>query len=445
DDCVDSDWGHQRVISKHLDPPTTIFPTKTLPCLSFLRTSDPSSEQPNRSYHFLHLTYQEYFAARYFVRQWQAKQPLICPVLSNGECQECQEIGTSNGERQECQKIRTSNFLRKHKYTARFDVFWRFVADLFDAEQKGEEFFKAIEDKPRDLLGPTHQRLVMHCLSEASTEMSLRRSLEKRLKEWLLFECKFRVLPRLASEVEFPEGALFDALQESDMKKTILQSLRQRPALPSSIAHRILSWLKDDESPVLKDRGVRSGAVQVLASQSSLSDEPLTAVVALLRDDDRDVRSAALRVLTAQSSLSDKPLTAVITLLRDRNDYWIVRSAALQVLTAQSSLSDELLRDLSLLLESEIAGDLAEAALRRYKEFYSSLLNGPSVGSLLKILLRRSFEEQWSWYIEDGASFVNAPDRVRNAGIDDMRVFKDMVMESWPRGIPLAEEKIWSR
>ena len=641
-DIIDFEWGHQRAISKHLDPPTTIFPTKTLQCLSFLRTSDLSSEQPNRSYHFLHLTYQEYFAARYFVRQWQAKQPLICPVLSNRECQECQEIGTSNAERQECQKIGTSNFLQKHKYTARYDVFWRFVAGLFDAEGKGEEFFKAIEDKPRDLLGPTHQRLVMHCLSEASTEMPLRSSLEMSLKEWLVFECKFTRQARLASEVEFPERALFDALQESGMKSTIVWSLAKRPTLPSSIVNLIIFWLKDGESPVLEMKparstalqvlevqsslsdehltaveallrdqnwnvrmaalkvleaqsglsderltaveallrdedwvvrwttlrvlkaqsslsderltaveallrdeheGVRMAALQALEGQSRLSDERLTAVEALLRDEDEGVRRAALKVLEAQSSLSDKRLTAMEALLRDedkdviwaalhvlkeqsslsdehhkrlttveallrdedkgvrwaalkllkpqsslsderltvveallRDEDKDIRWAALQVLEAQSSLSDELLtavvallqdededvgtaaRDvltaqsslsndlltaLSELLESESAGGLAEAILRGYREFYSTLFNGRSVGSLFEIFLRRSFDEQWSWHVEDGASYVNAPDGVRNAGIDDMKVFKDVVMKSWPRGIPSEEEKIW--
>ena len=99
------------------------------------------------------------------------------------------------------QKIGTSNFLQAYKYAARYDVFWRFVAGLLDADGMGEQFFAAIEDRPRDLLGPTHQRLVMHCLSEASAEMPLRRSLESTLKEWLAFECRFTKKARLASEV----------------------------------------------------------------------------------------------------------------------------------------------------------------------------------------------------------------------------------------------------
>jgi hypothetical protein len=46
--------------------------------LSFLRTSDPSTADYHRSYHFIHLTFQEYFAAKYYVRKWKDNQPLQC-------------------------------------------------------------------------------------------------------------------------------------------------------------------------------------------------------------------------------------------------------------------------------------------------------------------------------------------------------------------------------
>ncbi|SPO06598.1 uncharacterized protein DNG_09288 [Cephalotrichum gorgonifer] len=48
---------------------------ETLGRLSFLRTSSQSRSE-NQTYHFLHLTYQEYFAARYFVRCWKDTKDL---------------------------------------------------------------------------------------------------------------------------------------------------------------------------------------------------------------------------------------------------------------------------------------------------------------------------------------------------------------------------------
>ncbi|ORY01902.1 hypothetical protein BCR34DRAFT_440372, partial [Clohesyomyces aquaticus] len=55
-DIIDFESTHRNVISRHFKPPMTLL-DKTLPRLSFLRTSDLSPEHRNRSYHFLHLTF----------------------------------------------------------------------------------------------------------------------------------------------------------------------------------------------------------------------------------------------------------------------------------------------------------------------------------------------------------------------------------------------------
>jgi predicted NACHT family NTPase len=46
--------------------------------LSFLRSSNALAEKHSRSYHFIHLTFQEYFATRYFVRKWKEDKNLQC-------------------------------------------------------------------------------------------------------------------------------------------------------------------------------------------------------------------------------------------------------------------------------------------------------------------------------------------------------------------------------
>jgi hypothetical protein len=390
-DVIDFESTHQRVISTHFSPTITL-PAKILPHLSFLRTSNLSPKRGNQSYHFLHLTYQEYFAARYFVRQWQAGEPLKCLALGN---EKPEELGTSD-------------FLRKHKYTARYDIFWRFVAGLFDAEGKGEEFCTAIEDAPRDLLGPTHQRLVMHCLSETSMETPLRRRLENRLKEWLLFECEGVNYPLLASEVEFPERALVDALQEArfEANMNILASLKKRPTLPSSIVNIIISWLKDGLSEfskisvleifvlVWEERGVpddllaavvelvlhnnegwsvRKAACDVLREQLSIPIEHLTAVAGLLKDEDSAVRSAALDVLFFHSSVSDEHLsTVVLELALCKGEDRDLRELALETLSEHHSISDECLTAMvELALCKDEDSSIRSAALGALSEHHS--------------------------------------------------------------------------
>lgn len=134
---------------------------ETLSRLSFLRTSDTAANIKHRNYHFIHLTFQEYSAAWYFVRQWKERGgQLQCLTFSNKD--------------KETKASRPVEFLQKHVYTARYDIFWRFVAGLLDGSGQAADFINTIEEEPLDLLGPTHQRLVMHCLSDISSPFANR-------------------------------------------------------------------------------------------------------------------------------------------------------------------------------------------------------------------------------------------------------------------------------
>ncbi|KAF7545220.1 hypothetical protein G7Z17_g9344 [Cylindrodendrum hubeiense] len=325
-DVIEFTPRHREAVFKLLKD-RNILLVKTLANVSFLRTSDPSSEDRNRNYHFLHLTFQEYFAARYFVRQWNAREPLESLRL--------------NLDRKSVEKTQTLpiEFLQKKKYSAQYDVFWRFVAGLLDAERHERlRFFRMIEEKPLDLLGPTHQRLVMHCLSEVSTDMPLRKSLEDTLAQWLLFECTFQQTAHLASEMEFPEQALRDALLKwpENAKITILQALKRRPTISPSVYELAPSWLRDDASWQFK----KQVCILLQSSRTDLTNNVITAVVQQLDNGDKGVRRAALGVLQKQSSLSDEILTTVIQQLDDEDEG--VRWAVLRVLQKQS-LSDEIL------------------------------------------------------------------------------------------------------
>ncbi|KAK8058996.1 hypothetical protein PG994_009444 [Apiospora phragmitis] len=345
-------------------PNSRVLPEKTLPRLSFLRTSDPLSN--SRNYHFLHLTYQEYFAAQYFVRQWKDQKRLRCLKFCHRENNEVKEV-------------ESATFLRDHKYDIRYDIFWRFVAGLLNPKNDPEtpRFFMEIEEEPRDLLGSVHQRLVMHCLSEvpscnASAFSSMREKREDRLSKWVLFECALAKESQFVCEMELSELTLKKALDSADEDRTVLlQSLKHRPIIPPSANLLACHWfersvsreldlailsLLERQSNTLNDKilksvvakldnkgsGVREVALTTLQGQRQLSNEILQAIVGKLDNEGWSVRWAALTALQGQRQLSDEVLQAIIRKLDDED--WRVREAASTALKDQPQLSDEILQ-----------------------------------------------------------------------------------------------------
>ncbi|KAH2345388.1 hypothetical protein KXW91_006727, partial [Aspergillus fumigatus] len=347
---------------------------KILERLSFLRTSDSSSEDIDRSYHFLHLTIQEYFAAQYFVRHWKSRQPLCCLVLSGHQ-----------------EDIMPERFLQKEKYNARFDIVWRFVAGLLQTCQDKEpllRFFQTLEDEPRDLLGPAHQRLLMHCFSEVprsdnkSTLENLRAEMENQLSQWLSFECALHGSMHLGAEMECPEQLLSTLLQKESLrlKTGVLAALTTRPRISSTLLHLMASWLGSDAPEVLQreafqslvhhlkylpkdilkavvsrleheDSNVRSQAAWALGNQPSLPEDILKALVSRLEDEDSNVRFWAAQVLHNQSSLTEDILKALVSQLEHEDSD--VRFQAARVLGNQPSLPEDILKALVSQLEHE--------------------------------------------------------------------------------------------
>lgn len=151
---------------------------------SFLHSADAgldTSKKPSQqTWSFLHLTFQEYFAATWIASKMTAAgddggsyvfyhydpmhthchnhtqhQPLI-PIATIGFSL---LAGSMKFEPTVC-------FVQEHKYNPRFEIVWWMVAGLLEGGAL-ERFFDLLQGGTRDLIGGRHQQLLASCLDEA--------------------------------------------------------------------------------------------------------------------------------------------------------------------------------------------------------------------------------------------------------------------------------------
>lgn len=353
---------------KHLNPVNIdrdhpLLLGSILPHLSFLRTSNPFAQCSDQSYHFIHLTFQEYFAARYFARQWSHGSDLKSLMFNHQK------------------DFKPAEFLAKYKYDQRFNVMWRFAAGLLDVlDDKGEHqatcFLKVIEEEPRDLLGPAHQRLVMHCLSEVVSSGGLgfstyEKHLEEVLARWLFIECEVRGKPLLAAEPEFPEKILEKWLKQGSEKtrKAILYALVRRKS-PHAVLNTAYSCLDDNN---LSKNVKRSILDQVNKINIPLAEGYIRSVAAQFEEDEYGLRKPAWSILLAQPILS-REITQLIMAKFKKEDI-SSRPELLELLAKNPTLTEEAIQLATAQLEdSALPQDICQLAAAQVQDQGSDLV-----------------------------------------------------------------------
>lgn len=314
--------------------------------ISFLRTSDSSLDNRNTSYHFLHLTYQEYFAAHYFVRRWR----------------DGTNLDRLDKDFKHCESVTPSAFLRQHKLDPRYNILWRFVAGLLEDEGHPfvETFFNKIIQEREETVPQRerlqagfpmnqrqwnhihrHQQLFMYCLSEVSENMPQRRKLEDELLEWVWLDTEASQwedwggrtlnLSAMVSEVEFPEYGVCKVLQgdNSHLKMTVLEfgdepRMKSRQGISSQMTEAVVEALKDP------DPTVRPTALRLLARQPNKSVETWTAMTKILSDENIGVRRLASCCYIPSercASVHESFWMAWRELLRDEEDLEVASNA----------------------------------------------------------------------------------------------------------------------
>ncbi|XHG04083.1 hypothetical protein AWENTII_007364 [Aspergillus wentii] len=324
--------------------------------LSFMRTSDSSLRNEDRNHYFIHLTFQEFFAAQYFVRCWIENKPLICLKLNPGA-----ESSISTGA-----------LIEREKYNGRYDIMWRFVSGLLQAEDEDElsRFLQKLDDQPRDLLGTVHSRLLMHCFSEVSGSDSnpdierLQSDTDIQLARLLLFGCLTDVLKyssTIGCEIEFPERILQYILQKGPdrFKFGIITAVTQRPQISLQLFDLVVPHLKCDDS------GKRQAAAEVICSNSEYMNENM-----IHSDETWERIQGFLRFVP---NLSERILRALLSRTHDFDDF----RATCFIMRGQHSLLEDIIEDLVSRIRDgdETSRALAAASLSRVSLYREDVSN----------------------------------------------------------------------
>jgi hypothetical protein len=377
---------HLNIICRYIKTHSS-FVDKTLPKLSFLRTSDSSVGKPSRTYHFLHLTLQEYFAARYFVRIWlqNNKEDLVCINFD----QNAKLHGTVSSHT----AMKPKDFFAQNKYSWRYNIMWRFTTGLLHSGRSGSDelalyFLQTIDTKPLDLIGVAHQRLIMHCLAELHPSLSLERlknhrsRLEAHLVRWVTFQAQSRKLKEgtLADEPEFPNKTHLMMLQNEDpvtFRAALIaykKRMRSGSRVPPEFVHVLTCWLgkagfqktqkyggttlETDVSMVVKSLGppeywteaVKDAMVLSLENQnpwvasgvlSALNDYPeiiathIEAISTILDSDDASLRWRTIVRLSGQKNLPQLTLDRMAKFLCRQEETRLARERVLDILSAE--------------------------------------------------------------------------------------------------------------
>ncbi|CAO3569034.1 unnamed protein product [Mortierella alpina] len=333
--------------SRHLPPQMLEIMKQT----SFLHTADAdldaSTSDSEQAWYFLHLTFQEYFAATWVAQHLQQPIPVgMQDYFSSHYRQQPLPAGMMTVEQ-------ANAFVQEHKYNPRYEIMLWMVAGLLEGKAL-QDFFDLFQGTPRDLIGGRHQQILASCLNEARARLdaTVVTGLDVELGKWMLFEiqtCHGRnARSMLGSQSSFPETLLVKTLGlRSSSKVTLMNTLGSRSTLSEVAIQSLIGALKDE------DVDVRSSAVLALGSQSSLSEAAIQSLIGALKNEKANVSSRAASALRNQSSLSEAAIQSLIGALKDEKAH--VRSSAVSALGSQSSLSEAAIQVLIGALKDEDA------------------------------------------------------------------------------------------
>ncbi|CAF0985948.1 unnamed protein product, partial [Didymodactylos carnosus] len=267
--------------------------------------------EADKDYYFVHLSFQEYFAARYLVA-----------ILKDPSRQEA------------------NKFIKREKYNQRFALVLSFVCGLVtesNSELWIDTFWDTILGEPLDVVGIRHIQLVISCTEESSDNPNVpcRAELITYITRWLKYAVSTEYpvirkqltdsLRRSATLVHEPRviATLIQLLQnnEPNVRKNVcnliskLSLTKSQPELFHSLSTALLDVNKD----------VRMNVCEALGKlgEKAATTEVIRALVTALGDDKESVRWCTCKALGKISGKAPtaQVIRALVTALGDEVEY----------------------------------------------------------------------------------------------------------------------------
>jgi HEAT repeat protein len=241
--------------------------------------------ETDKDHYFVHLSFQEYFAARYLIKALKGSQT-----------------------------EKAIEFIKYQKYNQRYTLMFTFAAGLLsesDAKASLKVFWDHILGEPLDLVGIRHMQLVILCMEETTDKFTFSRHAE-------LLEC-------IAKCIQYSF-----TMKNKILRRHLSQSLQRAPsvACDQTIVDVLINLLQHTDTDIQRE-------VLSFISNLKISNPPvslITSVATRLHDRDSEVSRYACDALRGmgEKAATNEVITKLVSALGDQS--YPVRGNACEVL-----------------------------------------------------------------------------------------------------------------
>ncbi|CAF2046557.1 unnamed protein product, partial [Rotaria magnacalcarata] len=288
--------------------------------MGILKSYDDSAtgtqNQTEKQHYFVHLSFQEHFAARH-----------LLSILKSTD------------------KVKAINFINNNKYNQRFHFVFVFASGLlaqFDYKSCIESFWSTVQGEPLDLVGIKHIKLIITCIDELVEQAVFpqRTQFLKAISQWLGF-CALHNGEALQTHITESLQQTNALLNTTIIQKTFLQLLQSTESYEKRKIYKLIKQLPISEPTeklknkildaiVDPDPYIRMNVCKVLGNfgEDAATNEVISALINATHHEYWEVQIQACEALgkLGEKAATNEVIAALINATRD-DDFYVRREA----------------------------------------------------------------------------------------------------------------------